>query len=213
MKQVSLILSFLILFTLSFIAWVIVLGNSSLLMGISVWLPNVYMETWGKIAFWAFAFLSLGCSLSLLAILFGIEPRIRKHVVLEDESGAIGVSLDAIEDYIKRKAIHVDGVRDLHVRAEVEEGELLLRTKVVLELQRNVPEFTKVFQDRIYRELVETLGLSNVKEVQVLIHKLLPRESKTEPILLNPPASNVLLKDEEGEEEKKEDTSVKESGA
>jgi len=194
MRQLTLLASFIILISLSFICWLIVLGNSSLLLGISVWLPNIYMELWGKLAFWAFALLSLGCSLSLLALIFGFEPRMRKHIVLEDESGAIGVSLDAIEDFIKRKAININGVRDLHVRAEAVDGELVLKTKVVLELQRNVPEFTKMFQEKIHRELVDTLGLQNVKEVQVLIQKILPREQKSEPILLSPP-SQIYLKE------------------
>ncbi|MEW6235715.1 MAG: alkaline shock response membrane anchor protein AmaP [Candidatus Omnitrophota bacterium] len=208
MRQLTLLASFVILICLSLACWLIVLGNSSLLLGISVWLPNIYMDAWGKIAFWAFALLSLGCSLSLLAMIFGFEPRMRKHIILEDESGAIGVSLDAIEDFIKRKAININGVRDLHVRAEAVEGELLLKTKVVLELQRNVPEFTKMFQEKIHRELVDTLGLQNVKEVQVLIQKILPRETKSEPILLSPPAQ-IYLKEPDEENSPGEDHPTK----
>lgn len=201
MKQITLSVSFLIVFVMSLTCWLIVLGSEELLIGLCTLLPNIYLyETWGKLAFWAFAFISFACSLSLFALLLGLEPRLRKHVILENEAGAIGVSLDAIEDFIKRKAINVSGVRDLIVRAEAIDGELLLKTKIVLELQQNVPSFTKDFQEKIRRELTDTLGLQNIKEVQVLIHKILPRESKSEPILLSPPSQKILLKDQDDEE-------------
>ena len=120
----------------------------------------------------------------------------RKHIILENESGTVGPSLDAIEEFVKRRGTAVRGVRDLHVKAEIVEGGLIIRNKVVLELQRNVPEFIRDFQAVIGHELKETLGLSDVKEVRVLIHKLFPREGGKEPMLLSGP-QQVLLKAEE----------------
>jgi len=194
MKHFSLILSLLILFTLSFLCLSIVLWDNTLLLALCRMLPVFYAESWGKAFFFALGFIGLGCSLSLFALLLGLEPGSRDPVVLENEAGTVGVSLDAIEEFIKRKGTSVHGVRDLHVRAEVEDGGLVLSTKVVLELQRNVPEFSREFQEKLRRELTETLGLGKIKEIRVMIHKIFPRNAAKEPPLLSPP-TQVLLKE------------------
>ena len=106
-------------------------------------------------------------------------------MIVENEAGSIGVSLDAVEDFINRKGRQVKGVRDLYVRANVEDGRLSLHTKVILELHENVPEFSEQFQKKIYHELTETLGLKNIKEVRVLIHKIFPKETANDPLLLS----------------------------
>lgn len=91
----------------------------------------------------------------------------------------------------------VDGVRDLSVRAQMTEEGISLLTRVTLELQRNVPEFIYSFQNRIQYELIETLGLQKVKEIQILIHKILPKESGEGRLLGSP--SPVLLKEPESD--------------
>ncbi len=164
-------------------------------------LEQMHGTNWGKILIIAFGFITLGCSLSLFALLLGLEPGTKRQVVFENEGGSVGVALDAVEDFIKRKCSNITGVRDLQVRAEEENGELRLQTKVVLELQRNVPDFSREFQQRIHRELEETLGFQNIKEVKVLIHKIFPREAPKEPVLLSAP-SQVILKDDEEVEPK-----------
>ena len=86
------------------------------------------------------------------------------------------------------RAIHLSHSR------RTEDGGLVLSTKVVLELQRNVPEFSREFQEKLRRELTETLGLGKIKEIRVMIHKIFPRNAAKEPPLLSPP-TQVLLKE------------------
>ncbi len=201
MKHFTLGLSFVLFLCFSFTCWLIVIWDPSLLPTLGGLMERMYAESWGTILLIALGFITLGCALSLFALLLGMEPGVRRQVVLEGEGGKIGVALDAVEDFIKRKCSSIPGIRDLQVRAEDENGELNIRTKLILELHRNVPEFTKEFQGKIYRELNETLGLQNIKEVQVMIHKIFPRESSKEPVLLSAPSqSQVLLKDTEEED-------------
>ncbi|RJP26754.1 MAG: alkaline shock response membrane anchor protein AmaP [Candidatus Omnitrophota bacterium] len=201
MKQFTLGLSFILLFCLSFTCGIIGIWDPSLLLVLGALMERIHGEYWGRILVVAVGFITLGCSLSLFALLIGLEPRARRQVVLENENGKVGVALDAVEDFIKRKCSAIPGIRDLQIRAEEVDGELLVRTKVVLELQRSVPDFTREFQGKIHRELEETLGLKNIKEVEVHIHKLFPRESSKEPVLLSPPPqSQVYLKDTENED-------------
>jgi uncharacterized alkaline shock family protein YloU len=195
MKQLNLLLASTILLVLSGVCLYIILWHTigmQQFIGISVALFNNF---WGNVLIIAVGFVCLGCGLSLLSQFVGLDPADRPHIMLNQEGGVVGVSLDAVEEYIKRKALMVDGVRDVAVRAQMTDEGISLLTRVTLELQRNIPDFIHSFQNRIQYELTETLGLQKVKEIQILIHKILPKESG-EGRLLGPP-SPVLLKEPE----------------
>ncbi len=193
MKQLNLLLACMIL-----------LGISGICFYIILWIPTgmqnaigltllLYNSFWGKIFFIANGFICLSCGLALLAHFMGLDADDRPHIVIEQEGGTVGVSMDAIEEFLKRKGLSVDGVKDLSVRAQMTDEGISLRTRVTLELQRNMPEFIQAFQGRMNHELVNTLGLKKVKEIQVLIHKILSKEG-SDGRLLGPP-SPVLLKE------------------
>lgn len=194
MKQLNLLLASVLLLSVSGICLYIILWYPPVGMqqfiGITVALFN---SLWGKIFIIAVGFVYLGCGLSLLALFMGLDPADRPHILLDQEGGVVGVSLDAVEEYIKRKGQTVEGVRDITVRAQMSDEGIILLTRVTLELQRNVPEFIQAFQNKIHYELTETVGLKKVKEIQILIHKILPKEGSEGRLLGSP--SPVLLKE------------------
>ncbi|MBN2325699.1 MAG: alkaline shock response membrane anchor protein AmaP [Candidatus Omnitrophica bacterium] len=195
MKQFNILLACSILFIFSALCLYIILWHPVGMQQAIGLILLIYNNFWGKVFIVAVGFICLGCGLSLLAHFVGLEPSNRPHILLEQDGGKVGVSLDAVEEFIKKRGLSVDGVRDLTVRAQMTDEGIALLTRVTLELQRNVPDFIQAFQGKIHYELSETLGLKKIKEVQVLIHKLLPKESG-EGRLLGPPAT-VLLKDAE----------------
>lgn len=139
---------------------------------------------WVNLAYLVSGLLTLGSSVYLGFLVFGRDIRRERRLFFEAEAGPIGISLDAVEEFIKRKSRSISELRDLQVRAIVEEDGLLIRCRIVLELQRNVADFTRDFQQKIHHDLSQSLGVSNIKGVEVLITKLLPLEPVSEPILL-----------------------------
>lgn len=177
--------------------------DPEILLTLSIRIVNVLNYGWGVALglFLSFSFLALGIYLFSAAI--GFEPRLRQHIILSQEAGPIGISIDAIEDFIKRKSRTIEGIRELQVQAEMIDGSLHVDLKLVLELNKNIPDFMREFQQRLNRDLSETLGISNVKEVNILIHKIIPRESSNDPILLVPNVSGDAKKSTETDDEKK----------
>jgi uncharacterized alkaline shock family protein YloU len=202
-RILTLILSFLLLFCLASICGFLVLWDANMIIVSGTAFSHLAVTLWGKTIIAAIGLIGLGCSLSLLTLLIGLEPGSSTHVILESETGSVGVSIDAIEEFVKRKGETVRGVRDLQVHAEIEEDGLVVRNRIVLELQRNIPEFIHEFQTIVNHELTVTLGIQNIKEVKVLIHKLFPRDASKEPKLLTGPQT-VVLKQEQNDEEEHE---------
>lgn len=189
----TLIIAFLLLFCLSALSIFLVLWDAPLVVLLGNVFSHLAVTFWGKTVLTAIGLIGLGCSLSLLSILLGIEPGASPLIVLNSEAGTVGVSIDAVEEFVKRKGEAVRGVRNLQVHANVEDTGLVIHNRIVLELQRNIPEFIHEFQSLIHRELTVTLGLQNVKEVKVLIHKIFPKDASKEQKLLTGPQT-VLLK-------------------
>ncbi|HOJ61123.1 MAG TPA: alkaline shock response membrane anchor protein AmaP [bacterium] len=198
MKYLSLLLTFAILFCLCLLSWYIVFWDVAGLKQLSLTLLELSTQRWGKLLFIALGLISMGCCMALMAMMMGLEPGIRPHITIGHESGEIGMSLTAVEEFIKRKGQAISGVRDISVRADLENGGLSLKTKLVLELQQNIPEFTRHFQEKIQHELTETLGVNQIQKIEVLIKKILPRDNSIEGRFLTPPAT-VLLKDPDTE--------------
>jgi uncharacterized alkaline shock family protein YloU len=204
MKQFNLLLACVILLSISSLCFYIILWHPDAIQRLIGLTLNIYNSFWGKVMVVAVGFICAGCGISLLAAFLGLDPNERQHIILEQEGGAVGVSLDAIEEFIKRKGQAIDGVRDLAIKSELTPEGLAIQTRLTLELQKNVPEFIQAFQGRVYHELTETLGVKDIKEVKVLIHKITPKDFGGEGRLLGPPAS-VLLK----EPEEKIETEIK----
>lgn len=208
-RILTLILSFLLLFSLASLCVYAVLWNADTIVITGNAVSHFAVTLWGKTIIAAVGLICLGCSLALLSILLGLEPDSSQHIVLESETGTVGVSIDAIEEFVKRKGEAVRGVRDLQVHAEIEDEGLVVRNRIVLELQRNIPEFIHEFQSLIHHELTVTLGMQNIKEVKVLIHKLFPKDASKEPKLLAGPQTVVLKQDNDEEKEPRREDGVK----
>ncbi|MBZ0256658.1 alkaline shock response membrane anchor protein AmaP [bacterium] len=191
-----------VLFFLAALGLLLTAWDPEILLILSIRIVNTLNYGWGVALglFFSFSFLALGIYLFSAAI--GFEPRLRQHIILSQEAGPIGISVDAIEDFIKRKGRAIDGIREMQVQAEMVDGSLEVNLKLVLELNKNIPDFMREFQQRLNRDLTETLGLTNVKDVNILIHKIIPRESSNDPILLVPTA-NEAKKSSDADSEKK----------
>jgi len=129
----------------------------------------------------------VNCLLSVLAVMFGISPTYVRHLTIDGEGGRIAVALDAVEEYLQRKASMVSGVKDLQIHAEVSAGSLVVHSRLTLILERDIPTFSREFQGLLSREISSTLGFQNIQEIRVIINKMvsgegaIPAKEPTEP--------------------------------
>lgn len=184
MKRFFLISAAVWLSLLSILCWYGFIWNIQAAAALSQYLADLLGEGVFHLLYLVVALWTLGCVVFVVASLFGKDWQSSRQWYISNESGPIGLSLHAIEEFLTRKHQNLRGLRDMNLKAYVEDDQLCIRAKVVLELQRNVPDFIQEFQQRTCRELSESLGLDKVKHVEVIITKLLPSETNQEPILL-----------------------------
>ncbi|MDX9753737.1 MAG: alkaline shock response membrane anchor protein AmaP [bacterium] len=193
MKKLSLYLSFLFLFGFSILCWLIVLGDMQDPMIIAQSLSWLFQGFQGKLLIAACGLLTLGCSFSILLISLHVDIEPRNLIIQENDTGAIGISFDAIDQFILRMAKDTPGVQSVTVRTEERDEDLFIKIRLTLNLDLNVPAFTREFQDTLYRELDDKLGLTHINEIQILVDNV----STQEPI--SPYAkegkSQIVLKD------------------
>ncbi len=195
--------SAVLFFFLAVLGLFLSIWDADFLVTISVNLVNLLNNSWGAALGLLFSFSLVALGVYLLSAAIGFEPRLRQHIILSQESGPIGISIDAIEDFIKRKSRSIEGIREMNVQAEMIDGSLNIDLKLVLELNRNIPDFMREFQLRLNRDLSETLGISKINDVNILIHKIIPKESPNDPILLVPNTTGDPRK-QAGPQEKKD---------
>lgn len=203
MKNFTLVTSFIIVFALCVTCWYILFWDRDLLLAFTNFMPRLYLDLWGKIFLGIMGILTSISSIGLFFLILGFEPERQRQVVLKNDAGSIGVSLNAIEEFLRRRCKAISGVRDLSVKTKAVDDSIIVETKLVLELQKNVPEFIRAFQERIRSDLEHIMGLDNVKEVRVLIRKIFPRDSQTEAVFLGSP-TQLLLKEPDVDKEDQE---------
>lgn len=201
-KTVALSIAFAITASLSLFSGFLLLFNPEFILTVSNISYGLINNVFGQLLFGLFSVIASLTSIFLLLTILGVEPNPPRHVTIANESGAVGVSLSAIEEFIKRKGKSVPGIRDLTVKADELNGSLILKTKVVLELQKNIPDFTKAFHDKLRYELEHSLGIQNINDVNVHIKKIYPKES-SEPIMMGA-STNLLLKEPDKKQEDKD---------
>ncbi len=123
----------------------------------------------------------VNCLLSVLAVMLGIAPTYVRHLMIEGESGRIAVALDAVEEYLQRKGSMVTGVKDLQIHSEVSAGSLIVHSRLVLILEKDIPTFSREFQGLLRREITATLGFQNIQEIRVIIHKMVSDGTAAQP--------------------------------
>ncbi len=190
MRYLCLFFSFLILFVLTFVSWWM-LWDPRLLVVLANTLPRLHSLEWGHTFLFSFGAVCFVCTFSLFSQLIGASPALRQYIMFDNKTGSVSVSLDAIEDFIRRKGMAVPEVREIDARVETNDKSLSVHAGLELQLIRNIPEFTKSFQEMLRRELDETLGLKHIKEIKILIKKIGTTES-TEKTEQEEPATGLL---------------------
>ena len=104
--------------------------------------------------------------------------RREKTIAFENPSGRVTISLSAIEDYIKRAALHVMEVKELRPNVTAGKKGINIIIKVVIYSDANIPEATEKIQSTIKNRIQEMLGIEEPITIKMHISKIVSREKK-----------------------------------
>ncbi|MFH1664642.1 MAG: alkaline shock response membrane anchor protein AmaP [Candidatus Omnitrophota bacterium] len=119
----------------------------------------------------------IGCIFVLLGVTapFSLERRLKKNriVSFQNPDGEVTVSLSAIEDYVKKIASGVPGIRDVRPRVEISGRGINITATVSISPEANIPEVTEKIQMEVRGKVQGMLGVEEKVNMKVFIRKIL----------------------------------------
>jgi len=97
-------------------------------------------------------------------------------ITVSNPLGPVELSTEAVSKFIQRLGEEMQGVEGVRVRVEAQaEGvECYVTLAAHSEGEGGIPKLTKDFQELVKKNLLEIVGVSDVKKVEVKITKILP---------------------------------------
>ncbi len=101
-------------------------------------------------------------------------------ITVSNPLGPVELSTEAVSRFLQRLGEEMQGVEGVRVRVEAQaEGvECYVTLAAHSEGEGGIPKLTKDFQELVKKNLLETVGVSDVKKVEVKITKILPEGEK-----------------------------------
>jgi uncharacterized alkaline shock family protein YloU len=101
-----------------------------------------------------------------------------KTIAFATASGEVTVSLNAVEDLIKRLAGVIPEIRELRPDVIAKKGTIMVDLRVILRSEANIPELTARLQDITRLKIQEVLGLEEQIIIKIHIAKIVAQEDK-----------------------------------
>ncbi len=105
-----------------------------------------------------------------------------KTIAFENPSGRVTISLNAIEDFIKRISAHLSEIKELRASVTANKKGVHVISRVIIYSDANIPEATEKMQGILKNKIQEMLGIEEPINIKVHIAKIVarnPKESKT----------------------------------
>ena len=97
-------------------------------------------------------------------------------ITVSNPLGPVELSTEAVSKFIQRLGEEMQGVEGVRVRVEAEDEGVKCYVTLAAhsEVEGGIPKLTKDFQEFVKKNLLEIVGVSDVKKVEVKITKILP---------------------------------------
>ena len=116
---------------------------------------------------------------SLLAVQVTLGALQReKTIAFENPSGRVTISLSAIEDFIKRTALHIHEVKELRPNVRAGKKGISIVNRVVIYSDADIPETTERIQSILKNKIQDMLGIEEPINIKMHIAKIISRERK-----------------------------------
>jgi len=110
---------------------------------------------------------------------FGKMKR-EKTICFDNPDGQVVISLNAIEDFIKKVIKDVPQVKEIRSLVSANKKGISVVSKATLFSDSNIPELTEKIQSMVKSKLMEMLGIEESISVKIHVIKLIARSEKEE---------------------------------
>ena len=100
----------------------------------------------------------------------------QKTIAFDNPSGRVSVSLEALEDLIRRVVARVPEVKEARPFIVATGKGLDISVRLVLNSEANIPDLTARLQDLIKRKVQDTIGIDEDVVVKIDVIKIIPED-------------------------------------
>ena len=105
---------------------------------------------------------------------YRIEKKLKKNRVVsfQNQDGEVSVSLSAIEEYIRKIAKGIPGIKDIKPRVDINKKGIDIITNLSMSAGANIPEVTERIQMEVRSKVQGMLGVEETININVNIDKI-----------------------------------------
>ncbi|HEX3033213.1 MAG TPA: alkaline shock response membrane anchor protein AmaP [Bacillota bacterium] len=106
---------------------------------------------------------------SVKLLLTSLQKKVDAHTIIKNSNlGQVNISLEAIENLVRKTGLQIAGIKDLKPRIVVEAQGISVIIKAVVASEVNIPALLDQLQQQVKDYLAEVAGLE-VRNVKVLV--------------------------------------------
>ena len=123
------------------------------------------------------AILIILMSVILANLILGRQKK-ERTIAFENPSGLVSVSLDALEDIIRRLIARIPEIKEIRPYIVKAKKALEVDIRLILRSDGNIPELTSKLQDLVRSKIQDAIGLDEKINVRVHVVKIMSDPSK-----------------------------------
>ena len=123
------------------------------------------------------AILIILMSVILANLILGRQQK-ERTIAFENPSGLVSVSLDALEDIIRRLIARIPEIKEIRPYIVKAKKSLEVDIRLILRSDGNIPELTAKLQDLVRGKIQDAIGLDEKINVRVHVVKIMSDPSK-----------------------------------
>lgn len=106
---------------------------------------------------------------------YRVEKRIKKNrtIAFQNPDGEVTVSLSAIEEYIRKIAKGISGIKDVSSRVDISKRGIDIVTGVTISAAANIPEVTERIQKEVKNKVQGMLGVEEQINMKMHVKRII----------------------------------------
>ncbi|MBL8012417.1 MAG: alkaline shock response membrane anchor protein AmaP [Candidatus Omnitrophica bacterium] len=117
-------------------------------------------------------------SLFLANLIYARRQR-ERTIAFDNPSGPVSVSLNAIEDLMRRIAVRVPEIKEIRPSIAATKKGLDVEIRLILKTDVNIPEMTSKLQEMIRSKIQDVVGLDGKIDIRIHIIKIISDDLKS----------------------------------
>jgi uncharacterized alkaline shock family protein YloU len=101
-----------------------------------------------------------------------------RTLAFDNPSGRVTVSVNALVDLVRRVMLRLPEVKNVRATIKVMKKKLLVRARLTLKAEVNIPEMTSNLQELVKSRIQDTISIEDTVEVRIHLNNIIPAPDK-----------------------------------